>query len=393
MTAGDRSKPPHFVPDDALTGTLYTDVGRRADRPFMILATFAETSLGDLISKITFISTLKDQFDHARLIVRYNNFRPYSQDVVSLSPNIDHSAAIRGELPRWLRRYVRDTRLWRPLSGSIKRSRRYHEAFYDMVITDSMANARMVHTFERTTPLKIPEQLVHGLTRQLVDLGLDQHTPFAVVHYRDGSYPLKGRVPVRNGDPKSYREAIDYIIDTLGCQVVQLGHPEMTPFPERSGLVDLSRLENSFMLQAFAVSRSRFMIGGASGPPTLGWSFNVPTAIADCPDAHAGWGSAMQLVLTPCVTTPDGRTLRNQALHEAGLLESRLLIKKLANGENYEIQKNTGEELSALATRLNDASKDVRTWREPADHPVASRPNALTWPPKSSYKMTFFDPS
>ena len=76
-------------------------------------------------------------------------------------------------------------------------------------------------------------------------------------------------MPVRNGGPGSYRQAIDHIIDKLDCQVVQIGHPEMKPFPQRDGLVDISGIRNAFMLQAFALSRARFMIGGASGPIAL----------------------------------------------------------------------------------------------------------------------------
>ena len=97
------STPPYFNSKDVSSVTLFNCIGQRADRPFMILATFAETSLGDLISKIAFVNTLKAQFDHARLIVRYNDFRPYSSEVVSLAPNIDHAHGIRGEAPKWLR--------------------------------------------------------------------------------------------------------------------------------------------------------------------------------------------------------------------------------------------------------------------------------------------------
>ena len=385
------SSPPFLRYKSQSSVTLFSDVGRRADRPFMILATFAETSLGDLISKVAFVTSLKDQFDHARLIVRYNDFRPYSRDVVSLSPNIDHAEAVRGETPRWARRFLKDGRLWRPLSGAITRSGRAHEAFFDMVVVDSMANSRTVHVFDPQTPLRIPPDQEDSLAGRLTGLGLDPDACFAVVHYRDGSYAAKSSNPVRNGDPESYRHAIDHIIDELECQVVQIGHREMKPFPERRGLVDLSRIPDSFMLQAFAVSRSRFMIGGASGPTSLGWSFGVPTAVCDCAEAHSTWGSDHNVFLTHEVTAPDGRVLRNAALHEAGLLDIRHLTKLIREGGKFQIRKNSGDEIAAVATHLHRNSTDVTGWRQPTGAPDGPRPNTLTWPPQAEWNVRFLD--
>ncbi len=371
--------------------TLYSEIGSRPERPFMILATFAETSLGDLICKTAFVNSLKDQFDHARLIVRYNDFRPYSRDVISLAPNIDHAEAVSGEMPQFMRRFVRDVRLWRPLSGAIKRSKRYHEAFYDFVVLDSMANSRTVHAIQPASPLRVPAHLHDELTRQLIDLGLDPDRNFAIVHYRDGSYQLKSGNPVRNGDPESYRQAIDHIIDDLHCQVVQTGHPEMTPFPRREGLVDISRIPNSFMLQAFAVSRARFMIGGASGPISLGWGFGIPTGVCDCPEAHSTWGSEHNVYLTHEVTTPDGEKLRNQSLYESGLLDIRALTQRLQAGEKFELRKNSGAEVSAVADHLHACSKGITGWRAEPEPVATKRSNEFIWPPRLSWNVKFLD--
>ncbi len=392
MTTGKASEPPYFNPKATSSVTLYTDVGQRADRPFMVLATFSETSLGDLISKISFVTSLKDQFEHARLIVRFNDFRPYSSGVVSLSPNIDHAEALHGEAPNWMGRFLRDTRLWRPLSGSIKHSNRRHEAFYDLVVVDSMANARTVHAFEPTTPLRVLTNLHEPLTRQLTSLGLDPNQCFAVIHCRDGTYSLKSRAPIRNGNPESYRQAIDHIIDQLNCQVVTIGHPGMTLFPSRAGLVDLSQIKGSFMLQAFAVSRARFMIGGASGPIALGWAFDVPTGTVDCAEVHAGWGSGERIFLTHMLETPDGRKLQNNSLAESGLLDVRALAKTMRENSNYRMFKNSGDDISAVATHLFERSTDVSGWRPDPAPRTGARPNALSWPPRQSAQVSFFEP-
>ena len=385
------SDPPYFHPDSIPNRRRYLEVGQHPDRPFMILATIAETALGDLLCKTTFASNLKDQFDHARLIVRYNDFRPYSSDVIRLSPNIDYAEPLHGELPRWLRKYVRDGRLWRPLTGAISRSGRFHEAFYDFVLVDSMASARTVHTFDPLTPLRVPPELREVLTRRLTELGLEANHNFAVVHYRDGSYALKSSNPVRNGNPESYRQAIDHIIERLDCQVVQIGHPEMKPFPKRDGLVDISGIRNEFMLQAFAVARSRFMIGGASGPTSLGWSFGIPTAVCDCAEANSTWGSKHNVYLTHEVTTPDGEVLRNQALHDRGLLDIRELTARLRRGEKFTLRKNSGDEISVVAAYLHKNSTDVTGWREDLPSPIRARPNSITWPPRLSWNAKFLD--
>lgn len=370
---------------------MFSDIGKREDRPFMILATFAETSLGDLVSKIAFVNTLKAQFDHCRLIVRYNDFRPYSRDVISLAPNIDHAEPIRGEAPKWLRRFLHDVRLWRPLSGAITRSKRYYEAFYDLVVVDAMANARTVHAFDRSTPLQVPADRHDALTRSLLELGLEADKPFCVVHCRDGSYPLKGGNPLRNGNPDAFRQAIDHIIDTLGCQVVQLGHPEMAPFPARQGFVDLSRSMDAFMLQAFAVSRARFMLASASGPAVLGWSFNVPTAIVDCLEAHTGWGTAEKVFLTQEVTTPEGHSLRNDALSQAGLLDIRALARTMRSQPGYTVRTNSGDELCAVADHLDAGSSDTPGWRPEPVVPDGPRPNSIVWPPQTRWDVKFLD--
>lgn len=392
MRASHVPEPPYFDRKKSSSVTQFSGIGTRPDRPFMILATFAETALGDLISKITFVSSLKDQFDHARLIVRYSDIRPYSRDVISLSPNIDHAEAIGGHRPAWVRRFWPDMRLWRPLSGVIKPTNRFHESFFDMVVVDAMANARTVHAFDPPTPLRVPPDQCDALARQLVDLGLDPAKSFAVVHYRDGTYAYKGKNPVRNGDPESYRQAIDHTIDTLGCQVLQIGHAAMKPFPARPGLIDITRVEAPFMLQAFAVSRARFMIGGASGPVALGWGFGVPTAVCDCAEAHSTWGSEHNVYLSHEVTTPDGETLQNQSLLDAGLLDVRALTRRVKAGENYTLRKNSAAEISAVASYLHECSADVTGWRGEPPPMIRTRPNTLTWPPQTTWNVKFLNP-
>jgi putative glycosyltransferase (TIGR04372 family) len=386
----NEDRPPYFDPKSVSLNARYRDIGRSAERPFMIFATLLDTELGDLISKVVFLSTLKEQFDHARLIVRYRALRPYSAEVVSLSPNIDHATPLPGERPKWLARWFPDMRPWLPLGrGTLGREGK-KEAFYDFVVIESMMNARNVHGFERPAVLRIPPEREDELHRRLVGLGLDPDRWYATVHYRGGNYgPKRNKSPIRNSDPENYRRLIDTIIDELGGQVVQLGHPELRPFPPRAGFVDLSRLANSFLLQAYAVCHSRFLVAGPSGPVALGWGFQVPIAVVDATDGHGGWGDSEQVILTHEVTTPDGRALMNRALFEAGLLDYVALARKIRDGENYRVRKNSAEELAAAARFLFERTADTEGWRPALRRPAAARPNRFVWPPQTRENLRF----
>ncbi len=389
-TLAASGKAPYFDPKSISSNWLYRDIGRSAERPFMIFASLLDTSLGDLLSKVVFLATLKDQFDHARLIVRYRTLRPYSDDIVSLSPNIDHATALKGERPRWLGRMFPDMRPWLPLGRWTLGRDGKREAFYDLIVVESMMSTASVHGFERPAVLRIPSGREAALRGQLLGLGLDPERWYATVHYRAGTYgPKRGKSPIRSGDPESYRQLIDYIIDDLGGQAVQLGHPEMRAFPPRPGFVDLSRLADAFLLQAYAVCHSRFLVAGPSGPIGLGFGFQVPTAIVDATDGQGGWGDTEQVILTHEVTTPGGSVLMNHALYDAGLLDKPLLYRKIKNGEAYRLRNNNGEELAAAARHMFERTSDIGGWRPALVRPAAIRPNHFVWPPQTRENLRF----
>ncbi len=382
-------RPPYFDPKGISSNRLYRDIGQSADRPFMIYASLLETSLGDMLCKIVFLSTLKQQFDHARLILRYRALRPYSADVVSLSPNVDHAMPLAGERPAWLARLLPDMRPWLPLGRWTQGRAAMREAFHDLVVVDSMMNARSVHGFERPAILRIPPEREESLRRRLIELGLDPGRWYAVLHYRASNYGPKGGNPIRDGDPESYRALADFIIDDLGGQVVQLGHPELDAFAPRPGFIDLSRMTDAFLLQAYAACHSRFLMAGPSGPLALGWAFQVPTALVDATDGHGGWGDAEQVILTHELTTPAGDVLANRALFQSGLLDKLLLLKKIKAGEPYRVRKNSPSELVGAVRYLFERTADVTGWRPARPQTVGAPPNRLIWPPQTRENLRF----
>lgn len=90
----------------------------------------------------------------------------------------------------------------------------------------------------------------------LRQLGLKKDNWFAVVHLREIGYEhRRGVSQERTVNPLDYLPALNRIIEKHGGQVVRVGDPSMTPLPPTAGLIDLSRIPDSFPLQAFALAR------------------------------------------------------------------------------------------------------------------------------------------
>lgn len=81
------------------------DPGSCPERPFQILGLLETHELGDLISNVVFLSTLANQFDYARLHVKFRDVRPYSREVMTLSPWIDLAEPLPGEWPKFVRAF------------------------------------------------------------------------------------------------------------------------------------------------------------------------------------------------------------------------------------------------------------------------------------------------
>ncbi len=392
QTIGCHKMPARFFrKQDVSSNHLYQNIGRTAERPFIIKAMMKETSLGDLMGQMAALAAIKSQFDYAELHVRFRDIRPYSREIMTLVPEIDQAVGIRGHLPVWARLGLPDTRLWHPMARALDGNKGSWASFCDLCVSDWMVNPRMIHAIPNSVPFRIPPERVDTLTSQLIDAGVDPDHWFAVVHYRASNYLSKSSGQLRNGEPGAYQHLVDHIIDQLGGQVVQLGHPELEPFPARDGFVDLSRKRNSLMLQAFAASKARFMIAGPSGALGFGWGFHVPTGLVDASDAVGGWGPAEQVILTHEVTTPDGRCMRNRELMNSDLLDYPVLRDKIRAGENYQVRKNSGSELSAVSDHLHAATATVTGWRPPAAIYDGPRPNHIMWPPQTSENLNFID--
>jgi putative glycosyltransferase (TIGR04372 family) len=368
-----------------------TDVGLQPERPFQILGLLETTTLGDLLSNVVFLSTLANQFDHVRLHVKFRNIRPYSAEIMSLSPWIDLAEPFPGEWPRWIRNSFPQTKLLKPFRQmEIGSQKGKHVYLYDMIITSLMAHNDTVHALPNIVPLRLPEARLEELRNRLIALGLTPDRWFAVVHYRESSYRYRPGSGDRDSDPAAFDALVDHII-ALGGQAVRLGHPGSTHFRPRDGFVDLSRQTDNFMVQAAAVSHARFMIAGPSGPMALPLAFAVPNTLVDAADTGGVWGLDYSDVLTHEVVTPKGDILRNQSLLDAGLLDAERLVARLKAEPGYRVRKATSGELGIVAGRLYERTTDCPTWRPPAKAPSGPKPNQIMWPLRLTYPMPWLD--
>jgi putative glycosyltransferase (TIGR04372 family) len=241
-----------------------------------------------------------------------------------------------------------------------------------------MAAAGYLWTFKRHCYLRVPEANVTACTEDLIGRGLDPNRWFCTLHAREPGYLDKpDQRNLRDCDPNVFWQATNHIVRVLGGQVVRLGHPAMTPYPPLDGVVDLSREAGNPMLQTFAISRSRFFLGGPSGPAAVADTFNVPSAAADAVDYHPQ--NEGMVIRTIDLKTPEGKIYRQKELFEAGYSKRRILDALRSGG--YHVFKNDVAEVIRLTNFVYEMTADTTGWRPLAQADQSPRPNRFSWPP------------
>jgi putative glycosyltransferase (TIGR04372 family) len=368
------------------------DHAGQPERPFQILGLLETPALGDLVANVVFLSTLANQFDHARLHVKFRDLRPYSKDIISLSPWIDVAEPLPGEWPKFVQYFFPATKFLRaPFRQMVVGTQKSKKAvIYDLIITSLMAREDAVHGLPNPVPLRLPDLRSDELRGRLIAKGLKPDRWFATFHYRESGYRYRPRGADRDSDPAAFDDLADHII-ALGGQAVRLGHSGMVPFRPREGFIDLSTEANSFMLQAAAVSLARFMIAGPSGTMMLAPAFGIPHTFVDVVDTRAYWDVKHGDVLTHVVTTPEGNNLRNASLLASGLLDADRLARQSEAERGYRVRKATSDELAIVAGRLCERTMDCPAWRPPAKFPDGPKPNHFVWPLKLTYPVRWLD--
>ena len=341
-----------------------TDIGLHPGRPFQILGLLEAQDYGDLIANVVFLSSLAHQFDHVRLHVKFRDIRPWSRAIMSLSPWIDLAEPLPGEWPRLLRWLLPSGRPLKPLRRlEVNSQKGKHVYLYDMIVTSPMAARDIVHALPVIVPLRVPEAQVDALRSRLIARGLKPDRWFASLHAGPSS------------DAAAFDGLVDHVI-ALGGQAVRLGPGDRASFRPRDGFIDLSREHDDLLLQAAAISHSRFTIAGPSDFSALAMALAVPLTVVDATTARGIWHLDRTDMLTLEVTTPGGEVLRNAALAEEG-------FPVAAAGAR--IRSANADELAIVARKLHDRTKDCGAWRAPAKIPDGPKTNEILWPPEPTW--------
>jgi putative glycosyltransferase (TIGR04372 family) len=325
---------------------------------FAVVAFLGTQVLGDFIEYSLQAATVARSVRGGKLAVIYRDDRPYKNLVTLLNPAV--TAAVR--IPEDANRIVpmdwfdgRDDVAGRPFDDEW-----YQNGFHrpDLFLTPSMMGLHLCRRLAEPPAFRIPQAMEANLGSMLTHAGVDPERWLATVHMRQADYEFRRDVSgVRNVDPQTYWQMIASIVGDLGGQVVRLGDPSMSALPDLPGFVDLSRLADSFPLQAYALSRSRFFVGTASGPLALACAFKVPSVITNA--IHLSmWNDGNAVLSKRNITFGKGKFYSGRQFIEALDVHPGVPSGMICDD-------NTAEELTRCAGHMFEATADCTGWRRP----------------------------
>ena len=357
------------------------------NRSFRVCGILNSRSLGDFTSQLFFLNTIAAQFDQAQATLIYRPDTSFKAQIASLLPNsVLIQISNEADLPS-LEIFNADYQA-RSLASRNEEWFKNSLFMQDFVLIDGMTFLPGLSSFEHYGYLVIPKDQIPQMDAELLSLGLKPDNWFSCIHYREAGYKYKpSGQSLRDSPPANYQALSDYIIDRLGGQVVRLGHPQMTEFSNREGFVDLARLDDSVMLQAYAVSRSRFVVAGPSGASQLAQALDVPLGLTDAVDY---WTPihARDAIRTVDVISPSGELFNQRKMLAAGI-SKKFLINAAQKGEKYQIIKNSPRVLARMADYLYDTTYGEDKWRLPRPPSDKPRPNQFVWPRESVIRYHF----
>ncbi len=350
--------------------------GSHPDRPFKIYVPLLTKSFGDILVTVKAAACIAAHFEFSYATFHVHRYRPYVRDIVSLYP---FWAAVQtyddpAELPQ-IHAFCEDGSTTDPRSLLCQ----------DMILPACLAGPPALWSYP-DCPLAIRGGGSETLKQSLMEQGLDPDRWFACVHYREPTYGFKQGRSLRDVDAHPYESVSRHIIQSLGGQVVRLGHPEMPEWPSMPGLIDLSRIPDSWSLQCYAVSRARYFVGSGSGGTAMAGAFSTPSLHTDILDFFTGRPN--DLVLTQEVIAQDGKRLMQQALLDAGLMSVYDLARDIGEGQSYRFRLNSEAELIHAVHQIHVETDVTRGWRDAAK-PMRRRDNRIQWPPTPNYKLRF----
>ena len=350
----------------------------KTPQPVRIFGCLTGRAIGDFIGQNVIAASVKESFDHATMLAEVNLDSPVHRSVVKLNPAFDHVFKLSPSFRMPLAAFDLE-------SGAFTIGHDkfigYHGRASDILLAGASLAVQKIGGLPRTARLRVPGAWTGRAEAALGQLGLARDRWFAVVYWREPGYSERTAHSLRDiGDPAPYVEAIGDIVGRQGGQVVKIGHPSNLTLPKDLGVVDLSNIPDSFELQAFALSRARYMLASGSGPHILGSALGTPTAHTNMIDPWGVWNPS-DLLVPQRLTLPDGSRLEGRALVESGWMDSEW-IKHVQRTHGVEItgERNSARQLIEATRILFDRTEGCAGWREPEPSPPAVRPNAISMP-------------
>jgi putative glycosyltransferase (TIGR04372 family) len=225
--------------------------------------------------------------------------------------------------------------------------------------------------------LRFPEDEDADWTERLTRMGVQPDKWFVTLHMRQLEYQFRYHMDgIRCVDTTTYIDAIRLVL-AAGGQVVRIGDPSMTPLPKMRGLIDLSRVPNSFELQCYAINRARFHFGTDSGPSQIAGAFKTPTLITNAMGL-SGMNTG-DVALAKRRRFPNGNILGSKGLLDIGAFTLDSLYLE-AHIVDVEMIDNTADELSRAATFMLESTADCLGWRGYREDDPLSTQGRIDWP-------------
>ena len=114
----------------------------------------------------------------------------------------------------------------------------------------------------------------------LKDLGLKKRDEFVVIHFRENVENDSFHNKYLNHNPLNYIDAIDWLL-SIGLKVVRIGNANMTPLPEKKGLIDLTRVTCPGHVSIYLCAAAKFYFGSLSGSADLCTHFGTRLLLTD----------------------------------------------------------------------------------------------------------------
>lgn len=318
-----------------------------------IFADLNVDTYGNFISNCVCLSSIKETINNSHLLIYFRNNRPYKIPLLEcMKADLFFSLHENEYLPI---QAISSNSSRLKINNEFWEENKLYDA--DLVLSGNMIYENMLNAneFIHLTP---PSHTKSNAIKFLEQKGLDLTKWFACIFWKEPNDGYRSNNIVRTiQNYQPYLDAIDFIINELGGQVVRLGHFNSSRLTPRINLIDLTLHENITDIEVHAVNLARFFVGTASGPISLGHAFGVPTLCCDSISLDGVWDTRHYMLTQSITNKSDGNELSQKEAYDAGLLTNEIfsprkclmnkngVIESISSKGNYLLRKNNSKEI------------------------------------------------